>query len=76
MIEELDRVVLTIDMPEHNLVAGDIGVVVLVHGDHKGYELEFVTLDGETVAVVSAFPNQIRPIQSREIAHVRALESA
>jgi len=76
MIEELDRVVLTVDVPTHNLKAGDIGVVVLVHGEHEGYELEFVTLDGETVAVISAFPSQIRPIQSREIAHVRALESA
>ncbi|MCC7447508.1 MAG: DUF4926 domain-containing protein, partial [Anaerolineae bacterium] len=50
MIEELDSVVLTVDLPEHSLVAGDIGTVVLVHGKGEGYEVEFVTLDGQTIA--------------------------
>jgi hypothetical protein len=76
MIEELDRVVLIVDVQEHGLKAGDIGVVVLVHGEHEGYELEFITLDGETIAVISEFPSQVRPIESGEIAHVRRLESA
>jgi hypothetical protein len=76
MIEELDRVVLAVDLPEHHLKTGDIGTVVLIHGDHKGYELEFVTLEGETVAVVSVYANQVRPIEADEIAHVRRLESA
>ena len=31
MIHELTRVVLTEDVPEYNLQAGDLGVVVLVH---------------------------------------------
>ncbi len=76
MIEELDVVVLTVDITEHNLAAGDVGTVVLVHGDHEGYEVEFMTLDGETVAIISAYPSQIRPIKTGEIAHVRMLESA
>jgi hypothetical protein len=52
MIHELDRVILDKDLPEHELERGDIGTVVLIHRDHKGYEVEFVTLDGETVASV------------------------
>jgi hypothetical protein len=76
MIQELDSVVLTTDLPEYGLEQGDIGTVVLVHGDGKGYEVEFVTLDGETVAVVSLFPSQIRPIGRREIAHARFVQSA
>jgi hypothetical protein len=71
MIHELDRIVLTTDLPEHRLERGDIGTVVLVHRDNKGYEVEFVTLDGETVAVVSLYPSQVRPIAHREIAHAR-----
>ncbi len=71
MITELDSVVLAVDLPEHGLEAGDIGTVVLEHGDGRGYEAELVTLDGETVAVVSLFPSQVRPIGRREIAHVR-----
>ena len=76
MINELDRVVLTVDFPEHHLTKGDIGTVVLVHDDHIGYEVEFVALDGETVAIISVYPAQIRSIKAGEIAHVRALESA
>ncbi len=73
MIEELDDVVLTTDLPEHGLKAGDIGTVVLTH-NNKGYEVEFITLDGETVAVVSLFPSQVRPVGTREIAHARHVE--
>ena len=34
-----------------------------------------MTLDGETVAVVSPLVDEVRPIGRREIAHVRAVES-
>ena len=71
MIKELDRVVLSTDLPEHGLKRGDIGTIVLVHNQDAGFEVEFVTLDGETVAVVSLDPSQIRPIGRREIAHAR-----
>jgi hypothetical protein len=46
----------------------------LVHRGGAGYEVEFVTLDGETVAVVSLAASQVRPIRQRELAHARALE--
>ena len=75
MIKELDNVVLNADLPEHGLERGDIGTVVLIHGDGKGYEVEFVSLDGETMAVVSLLPSQVRPIGRREIAHSRTMES-
>jgi hypothetical protein len=71
MIDELDRVVLTTDVPEHGLSAGDIGTVVWVHHYGAGYEVEFITLDGETIAVVTLVAAQVRPIQRGEIAHVR-----
>ncbi|HEY4691081.1 MAG TPA: DUF4926 domain-containing protein [Anaerolineae bacterium] len=76
MIQELDNVVLTTDLPEHGLKVGDIGTVVLVHREAAGYEVEFVTLDGETVAVVSVLAAQVRPVGEKEIAHARALEYA
>ena len=70
MIHELDNVALTVDLPEHRLRRGDVGTVVLVHGD-RGYEVEFVALDGETLAVVSLERPQVRPIGSGEIANAR-----
>jgi hypothetical protein len=70
MIKELDTIVLNVDLPEHGLSAGDLGTVVLEH-KHRGYEVEFMTLDGETVAVVSLSSDQVRPVGRWEIAHVR-----
>lgn len=61
------------DVPEHGLFAGDIGTVVWVHQHGAGYEVEFITLDGETIAVVSLFATQVRPIRRGEIAHARAV---
>jgi hypothetical protein len=70
VLQETEIAVLTVDLPEHGLKAGDVGTVVLVHG-RQGYEVEFMTLDGETVAVTSLQAAQVRPIATREIAHVR-----
>jgi len=71
---ELETVVLEVDLPQVGLRAGDLGTVVLVHPGGAGYEVEFMTLDGETVAVVSLPSSQVRPIGRREIAHARAVE--
>ena len=76
MIAEHDRVVLRSNIPEHQLVAGDIGTVVFVHRSGAGYEVEFMALDGETVAVVTLLHAQIRPIARREIAHARLVAQA
>ena len=72
MIKELDTVVLTEDLPEHGLKQGDIGTVVLLHAP-GGYEVEFMTLDGQTLVVASLFPRQVRPVGRREIAQARAV---
>jgi hypothetical protein len=76
MIKEHDSIVLTTDLPSEGLAAGDIGTVVHVHKGGEGYEVEFMTLDGQTVAVSTLLANQVRPIASREIAHARALAAA
>jgi hypothetical protein len=73
MIKELDRVVLADRIDEADLEIGDIGTVVFVYKQQKGYEVEFMTLTGETIAVVSVLPSQIRSIRDREIAHVMAI---
>jgi hypothetical protein len=52
MTQEFDTIVLTEDLPEHALKPGDLGAVVLLH-PKEGYEVEFMTLDGQTLAVVS-----------------------
>ena len=45
---------------------------MLVH-HQPGYEVEFISLDGETLAVVSLTQQQVRPIGKREVAQARAM---
>ncbi|HWP58276.1 MAG TPA: DUF4926 domain-containing protein [Candidatus Acidoferrales bacterium] len=73
MIQELEDVILTCELPQYGLAPGDIGTVVLVHKGGAGYEVEFTTLDGETIAIVTLTADQVRPSRQREIAHARNL---
>jgi hypothetical protein len=73
MINELDTVALTVDLPRHRLRQGDIGAVVLVPPGRAAFEVEFVSLGGDTIALVSLAPNQVRPVKADEIANARAL---
>jgi hypothetical protein len=75
-MNEHDTVVLVGDLPEHGLEDGDVGTVVLAHVGGAGYEVEFVALDGETVAVVSLPASRVRRIESKEIAHARRFANA
>ena len=75
VIRELDEVVLTCDLPKQKLAAGDIGTVVLVHDEGRGYEVEFMTLDGETIAVSTLRADQVRQAHADEIAHARPIAS-
>jgi len=75
VIAALDTVVLTTDLPEYHLQAGDVGTVSLVHR-HGGYEVKFATLAGEIVAEVTLSPDQVRPVGHREMSHVRELPTA
>jgi hypothetical protein len=76
MIKEHDCVVLIQDLPEEELQAGDMGTVVHIHQGGAGYEVEFMTLTGETVAVVTLMPPQLRSLARRDLAHVRELIAA
>jgi hypothetical protein len=71
VIKELDLVVLTRDLPEDHLKTGDVGTVVLERAGGRGLEVEFMTLAGETLAVVTVPRDAVRTVGDREIAHVR-----
>ena len=49
---------------------------MLVHRGAAGYEVEFTSLDGDSIAVVTLMANQVRPAQTGAIAHVRPLAIA
>ena len=73
MIDELDLVVLLHDDDVYGLKSGDVGTVVHCYKDKKGFEVEFVSAEGKTIAVLTLTDTQIRPFEQSEILHVRDL---
>ena len=70
MIREHDCIVLTSDLPDEGLRAGDVGTVVHIHGEAAAYEVEFVTLTGQTVAVATVLPDQLRQQSTRSLSEI------
>jgi len=63
-IHLFDVVALTMDIPKHNLFRGEIGAVVECYPD-DGYEVEFVSLDGYTYALVPLRGNQLISLRQK-----------
>ena len=73
MIHELGTVVLSHDIDEYGLKEGDVGAIVHCYENvaAAAFEVEFVTSGGETIALLTLTGEDIRPMQGREILHVR-----
>ena len=71
-MKELDTVVLRRPLPEFGLVEGDVGAIVHVHAG-GGFEVEFVTGEGKTLAVATLGAEDLRPIDAHELLHVRTV---
>ncbi len=71
MIKEHDCVVLKVALPSEGLEAGDVGTVIHVHPEATAYEVEFMTLTGQTIAVATVLATQLRPVNQRDVTHVR-----
>ena len=71
MISEHSLVVLDCDPPHDKLNRRDVGTVVHVYKDGRGYEVEFVDGGGRTVALVTVDADDVRPIGAGELLHAR-----
>jgi hypothetical protein len=71
MIQEHEQAVLNVDLPEHRLKSGDVGVIVHIYPGAAAYEMEFFTLDGQTIDVITVQAEQVRPVSHRDMLHVR-----
>lgn len=76
MIREHDRIVLTAPVPNERLEIGDVGRIVHVYADGKAFEIEFMTLDGQTAAIATVEASAVRPVTDRDISHSRHLHSS
>jgi ATP-dependent exoDNAse (exonuclease V) alpha subunit len=72
-MKEHDTVVLTRDIARHGLKEGDVGAIVSVHAEREVFEVEFVTFDGATVAVLTLDQADIQPVSGARILHARSI---
>ncbi len=73
---EHERIVLTKDLPDYGLQAGDVGTIVHVYEGAKAFEVEFVALSGKTIAVATVPSDQTRAIREDEINHARTMTAS
>jgi hypothetical protein len=65
MIQALNLVILTIDIPSSLLQKGDLGTVVMNYDNGKAFDVEFIATDGSTIAVEHLTLSQIRTEDSK-----------
>ena len=75
-IPEHSTVVILRDLPECEVAAGDVGVVVHVYrgtdGEPAGYEIETFGVDGESLDVVTVNAADVRAVQRTDRWHARS----
>ena len=67
MLQEFEQIVLTADIPDEDLKAGDVGTIVHIHPQGVAYEVEFFSPAGNTVAVATVENYQARPANPGEV---------
>jgi hypothetical protein len=70
----LETVIVTEDLLEHQVLAGDLGTVVEVYESPKlAYEIEFVNPDGSTRALLTVQPDQVHPLSANDVLTTRQI---
>jgi hypothetical protein len=73
----LDTVIAAVNVPDHDILAGDLGTIVEVYtAPRLAYEVEFVNPDGTTRALLTLAPDQVRRLAARDVITTRQLPLA
>lgn len=71
VIQQLGIVILVKNRPNEGRVKGDVGSVVYIHEGGKTFEVEFTTLTGNPLGVLTLAEDDIRPVSARDVPNVR-----
>jgi hypothetical protein len=63
VVNLLDVVALTVDIPEYNLTQGQVGTVVEILASGKAFEVEFSDREGRTYESVGLRPDRFMVLQ-------------
>ena len=73
--EEHEPFLLATDLPEHGLLAGMPGTVLLIHGDHVAYEVEFSNSYGAPVFMGALEPHLLLPYREDLARHLDVMHA-
>ncbi len=74
MIGLYELVSLRRDVERYGLKKGDIGMVIDIYENGKGYLVEFGDAQGNTIGVLALNSHDIQRLNSTQILHVRELD--
>ena len=78
MFKEHEQIVLTSDVSgdeQEELKAGDVGTIIHIHPAEQAIVVEFTTPYGETVAIATVSPSQVRSVSNEDITHARKMKT-
>lgn len=52
---------------------GNVGAIIHIHPNEEAFVVEFMPLDGETVATATVLPSQVRSVTSADLTHARTV---
>lgn len=68
----LDTVIAAVNLPDQGVLAGDLGTIVEIYtAPRPAYEIEFVSPDGTTRALLTLSPDQVRRLVARDVITTR-----
>ncbi len=79
MFKEHDQIVHTADVrgdEGEELKPGDVGTIIHVHRDKAAFVVEFMSLDGATVAIATVLASHARPVDGADLTHARTIAAA
>lgn len=79
MFKEHEQIVLTAEVlgdEGEALKPGDVGTLIHIHPGEEVAVVEFLSLDGGTVALATVLPSQMRPVTGADLTHARTVTMA
>ena len=76
MLKQNETIVSTADVlgdDGEELKTGDVGTIVHVHPGNEAVVVEFMSLDGTTVAIATVLSSETRPVRISDITHARTI---
>ena len=76
MFKEHEQIVLTADVfgdDREELKSGDVGTIIHIHPNGEALVVEFMSLNGDTLAVPTVLPSQARLVTKADLTHARTV---